>query len=31
MTDTPYFTPVGDSNNTWNMDTPQLNGCVLEV
>lgn len=31
MTDTPYYTPVGDADNMWNLDEVPVSGCVLEV
>lgn len=31
MTDTPYWTPVGDADNIWDTEEVSVNGCVLEV
>lgn len=31
MTENPYYTPVGDADNIWNIDEVPVSGCVLEV
>lgn len=31
MTESPYYTPVGDINMLWNIDETPVSGCVLEV
>lgn len=31
MTESPYYTPVGDINMLWNTDEAPVSGCVLEV
>lgn len=31
MTESPYYTPVGDINMLWNTDETPVSGCVLEV